>query len=86
MTDVQVSADVGVRAGRIWRTNGAAPQLGWAIRGVAAGTQSVTVYAGSAGEALRLAEKQNSGWTAISATKIAPKDPKSRQWGVKMRK
>lgn len=51
---------------------------------VMAGTKSVTVYAQSEGEALRLAEKQNPGWTAVSATKTAPKDPNSRQWGVKM--
>jgi hypothetical protein len=62
------------------------PSWGGPSVALAAGTQSVTVYAGSEGEALRLAEKQNSGWTAISATKIAPKDPKSRPWGVKMRK
>ena len=53
---------------------------------LAAGTKTVTVSAGSEAEALKLAEKQNPGWTAISATKTAPKDPKSRQWGVKMEK
>lgn len=48
--------------------------------------KSVTVQAKTEAEALKLAEKQNSGWKAVSAAKTAPNDPKSMQWGVKMEK
>lgn len=54
--------------------------------GSAPSRKSVTVYAGSEGEAFALAERQNAGWRAVSARKVAPNDKLSRQWAVNMEK
>jgi hypothetical protein len=51
-----------------------------------AGRKTVTVSAGSATEAVATAERQNPGWKAVSAEKVAPKDPNSRFWSVVMEK
>ncbi len=54
--------------------------------GGAPATKTVTVSASSEGEVTATAERQNPGWEAVSARRVAPNDRQSRFWEVRMRK